>query len=693
MKRIFRLFVLLFAVIVSSAIVCFGAVGQSGNLKSEATVQNELLVPMQIAATTAETIESNQDTFEYTWPSVMAAAEAGNPKAMCLVANHYCWGEGVCDDFRGGKNYKKALEWYRRAAALNHTEAMRKLGDMYSAGKGVIGSDREARKWYEMASKNGDTDAMIALGDSYKYALNKDVAEDRNKALEWYLEAARRGEKKANFSVGLMLHYMSGDGNKEESYIWLARAALGGSSTAQKLLVDNGIHSNQFKEYAARKTRIDDGTYTSASASSATSSKAAATSKANTETASTTPQSLTPQQCYAKGNALYEQRKYDEAIPWLERAAEAKIRSAYMPLAKCYHIEGHSKSNPKKAWTYYAHCVGGDNPHSRDYWYASFMLGQMFTTGYGCEKNYDSALFFLREFRKYTTPENNDTADKLINEVLALQRGGTTQHSTGTSSNARQTTARTTSTNHAASTVGKPAYGQFPQAAYMVSDNNEWIVIKLEFKISNNQLQMHSNLGAFTRLYVCASEDEYCWQFKEAEPILNRDFTVTNVPSRYGHSIVIMKDWSRVGYQGVHAFTKYISKAHYEQTWAKTTKAIQNMAATADAIANGSINVGGSGAVNVQSGMSESYYRNMYDQNARMAESTYNTLTSTGYSISYNDKEKEGGTLGSWSSSNYTQLKRDLRNAQSNMRRIRSEASRAGYQIPQSHWENVSVSY
>ncbi len=453
MKRIFRLFVLLFAVIVSSAIVCFGAVGQSGNLKSEATVQNELLVPMQIAATTAETIESNQDTFEYTWPSVMAAAEAGNPKAMCLVANHYCWGEGVCDDFRGGKNYKKALEWYRRAAALNHTEAMRKLGDMYSAGKGVIGSDREARKWYEMASKNGDTDAMIALGDSYKYALNKDVAEDRNKALEWYLEAARRGEKKANFSVGLMLHYMSGDGNKEESYIWLARAALGGSSTAQKLLVDNGIHSNQFKEYAARKTRIDDGTYTSASASSATSSKAAATSKANTETASTTPQSLTPQQCYAKGNALYEQRKYEEAIPWLERAAEAKIRSAYMPLAKCYHIEGHSKSNPKKAWTYYAHCVGGDNPHSRDYWYASFMLGQMFTTGYGCEKNYDSALFFLREFRKYTTPENYDTADKLINEVLALQRGATMQSPTGASSNRQQTTAHASSTNRTTSST------------------------------------------------------------------------------------------------------------------------------------------------------------------------------------------------------------------------------------------------
>lgn len=182
----------------------------------------------------------------------------------------------------------------------------------------------------------------------------------------------------------------------------------------------------------------------------------ALTAQSQTAVSASTPDGATPQQCYVKGNALYEQRKYDEAIPWLERAAEAKIRSAYMPLATCYHIEGHSKSNPKKAWLYYAHCVGGENhnPHSRDSWYASFMLGEMFKTGYGCEKNYDSALYFLREFRKYTTPENYNTADKLINEVLALQRqGGTATASTNTTSTTMQSSQPTTVGTSAAANV------------------------------------------------------------------------------------------------------------------------------------------------------------------------------------------------------------------------------------------------
>lgn len=95
----------------------------------------------------------------------------------------------------------------------------------------------------------------------------------------------------------------------------------------------------------------------------------------------------------------------------------------------------------------------------------------------------------------------------------------------------------------------------------------------------------------------------------------------------------------------------------------------------------------------VESGMSASYYQSMYQQYERLAESTYNTLTATGASITYSDNSKEGSTLGSWSSSDYSQLKRDLRQAQSNMQRIRSEASRAGHHISPSRWETATVSY
>ena len=83
----------------------------------------------------------------------------------------------------------------------------------------------------------------------------------------------------------------------------------------------------------------------------------------------------------------------------------------------------------------------------------------------------------------------------------------------------------------------------------------------------------------------------------------------------------------------------------------------------------------------------------MYSLWERSAERAYNSLTTLGASITYRDGSKEGSTLGSWSSSDYTRLKQDLRKAQSEMRTIRSEASRAGYTIHPSHWESASVSY
>lgn len=683
------------------AIARFGTASQSGSLKPVAAATKAQPTTAQASTTTTTTAEvapkGDATSFEFTWPSITAAAEAGNLQAMCHVADHYCWGEGVCDDYQGGKNYKKALEWYRKAADRNHTESIRKMGDMYNFGKGVKASDREARKWYEKASNNGDTEAMISLGDSYKYALNKDAAEDRQKALEWYLEAARGGNKDANFSIGLTLFYLDGDGNKEESYVWLARAAQNGSSTASELLTENGIKSYEFKEYAAKKTRIEGGRYTSTSTASTTPSRTATTTAT---TSKPNPSSYTPQYCFNRGKQLRDQHNYEEAIPWLERAAEARYRPAYRHLADCYNTSGHSKTDPRKAWSNYASCVGGDgcDPNSHDYWYACFMLGNMFKVGRGCEKNYDSALYFLREFRKYTQPINYDTADKAINEVLALQRqeaAAAPSRSTTTASTNTTPRQSSGSSGSKADMVARPAYGQLPNVVYMQNLDNEYLVMKMSFFQQDGKIMMRCNKGATLCLYILDSNEDNLWSFQEAKigpgPAYTWN-TVSYYPDRLGHMIVIMKDWSRVGYQGFFVCERHITEAEYNRCEDIFQRGVKNMAAYAASM-NGGGGGGSVGTAQVQSGMSESYYRNMYDQYARLAESTYNTLTTTGYSISVNDKESEGGTMGGWSSSDYSTLKRDLRNAQSNMSRIRSEAARAGYTISASHWESVSVSY
>ena len=87
------------------------------------------------------------------------------------------------------------------------------------------------------------------------------------------------------------------------------------------------------------------------------------------------------------------------------------------------------------------------------------------------------------------------------------------------------------------------------------------------------------------------------------------------------------------------------------------------------------------------------HYQSMYDRWARNAESNYNSLTLMGGKATAKDGSKHGSSGGFWGSSNYVQLKRGLREAQREMKKIRREASRAGVTIMESQWENASVSY
>lgn len=83
---------------------------------------------------------------------------------------------------------------------------------------------------------------------------------------------------------------------------------------------------------------------------------------------------------------------------------------------------------------------------------------------------------------------------------------------------------------------------------------------------------------------------------------------------------------------------------------------------------------GGDGEENIPSGLSQGEYQGIYDRFARNAESAVNSLTA-----------------GSVSGSQYTIMKKQLREAQRSMRKTREEARRAGHTITQSKWETATV--
>ena len=67
----------------------------------------------------------------------------------------YSNGQGVEQD------YKKAVEWYRKAAEQGHADAQNNLGFMYYTGQGVEQDYKKAVEWYRKAAEQGHADAQF----------------------------------------------------------------------------------------------------------------------------------------------------------------------------------------------------------------------------------------------------------------------------------------------------------------------------------------------------------------------------------------------------------------------------------------------------------------------------------------------------------------------------------------------------
>lgn len=101
----------------------------------------------------------------------------------------------------------------------------------------------------------------------------------------------------------------------------------------------------------------------------------------------------------------------------------------------------------------------------------------------------------------------------------------------------------------------------------------------------------------------------------------------------------------------------------------------------------------GAGSSGSTGGLSESTYRNQYSRWERNAKSCYESLTLLGTRVQKNGKDSSGSANGSWGAGSYVGMKKNLRNAQREMQKVRREAQRHGISIPQSEYETVTVSY
>ena len=146
------------------------------------------------------------------------------------------------------KQYKEALECFKKAASKNHADALFHVGKIYALALGVEQDYRLAAEYYSKAVSFNSGKAANNLANMYK---NGDGLEkDMKKAIELYKKGIDGGSYVAMANLGDM--YRLGEGveqNDEEAMKWYKKAADGGIAWSMNEIGDlyyngNGVDAN-----------------------------------------------------------------------------------------------------------------------------------------------------------------------------------------------------------------------------------------------------------------------------------------------------------------------------------------------------------------------------------------------------------------------------------------------------------------
>jgi TPR repeat protein len=146
------------------------------------------------------------------------SAIAGNPSGQNHLGACLCAGRGV------RRNEAEALRWFKRAFRQDHPIASN-IASVYQDR----GNHRRAMFWYRRAAATGDGDALVDLGRGYYSGLG--VRRDPNKAVLCFKRAiaseyiSQAGREDAMFRLGLAFH--EGRGVKKSNpraLRWLSQA-------------------------------------------------------------------------------------------------------------------------------------------------------------------------------------------------------------------------------------------------------------------------------------------------------------------------------------------------------------------------------------------------------------------------------------------------------------------------------------
>ncbi len=123
----------------------------------------------------------------------------------------------LCGKIRqAGKHPERSVPFYRQAADLGHTEAMRVFAAMAAKGQYMKADPELGVRYLEKLAGHSDFPAVMQLAEIYEKGFGK-IRPDEKKAMRYYHQAAEKGNVKAQAKLAF-LYYARGDRENARKY-------------------------------------------------------------------------------------------------------------------------------------------------------------------------------------------------------------------------------------------------------------------------------------------------------------------------------------------------------------------------------------------------------------------------------------------------------------------------------------------